>query len=150
MSGLASYVLQRICSSRVKEKVKGFIKIFSPESSPKRKRAPETPDQTSVGGGSGSKSELQDKFSISSLEATEDVQTAQMNSQNAFIPETYPVCLIWIIYYLDTNLSEYQSVLKSLSSILNKTECFIHVKLISGLFSGEWCAGENGQTSPDR
>jgi hypothetical protein len=68
MSDLASYVLQRICSSRVKEKVKGFTKIFSPESSPKRKRAPETPDQTSVGG-NGSKSELQDKFSISSLEA---------------------------------------------------------------------------------
>nr|XP_034575165.1 J domain-containing protein required for chloroplast accumulation response 1 isoform X2 [Setaria viridis] len=77
-------------SSRVKEKVKGFIKIFSPENSPKRKRAPETPDQTSVGK-NGSKSELQDKFSISSLEANEDVQTAQMNNQNAFIPAPYPV-----------------------------------------------------------
>ncbi|PAN51057.1 hypothetical protein PAHAL_9G566600 [Panicum hallii] len=77
-------------SSRVKEKVKSFIKIFSPESSPKRKRAPETPDQTSVGK-NGSKSELQDKFSISNLEANENVETAQMNNQNAFIPAPYPV-----------------------------------------------------------
>ncbi|XP_039779488.1 J domain-containing protein required for chloroplast accumulation response 1-like isoform X5 [Panicum virgatum] len=77
-------------SSRVKEKVKGFIKLFSPESSPKRKRAPETPDQTSVGK-NGSKSELQDKFSISNLEAKENVEIAQMNNQNAFIPAPYPV-----------------------------------------------------------
>jgi hypothetical protein len=91
-------------SSRVKEKVKSFIKIFSPESSPKRKRAPETPDQTSVGK-NGSKSELQDKFSISNLEANENVETAQMNNQNAFIPAPYPVCQIWIMYYLDTYIS---------------------------------------------
>ncbi|KAF8776197.1 hypothetical protein HU200_003891 [Digitaria exilis] len=76
-------------SSRVKEKVKGFIKIFSPESSPKRRRAPETPDQTSVGK-NGSKSELQDKFSISSMEVNEDAEKAQMNSQNAFISAPYP------------------------------------------------------------
>jgi len=77
-------------SSRVKEKVKGFIKLFSPESSPKRKRAPEMPDQTSVRK-NGSKSELQDKFSISNLEANENVETAQMNNRNAFIPAPYPV-----------------------------------------------------------
>lgn len=81
---------ERSRSSRVKEKVKGFIKLFSPESSPKRKRALETQGQTSVGK-NGSKAELQDKFSISSLEANEDVVTAQMNSQNAFIAEPFPM-----------------------------------------------------------
>ena len=91
-------------SSRVKEKVKGFIKLFSPESSPKRKRAPEMPDQTSVRK-NGSKSELQDKFSISNLEAKENVEMAQMNNQNAFIPAPYPVRQIWIMYYLDTYIS---------------------------------------------
>lgn len=80
-------------SSRVKEKVKGFIKLFSPENSPKRKRAPETRGQTSVGK-NGSKTELLDKFSISGLEASEDVETTQMNSQNAFIAEPFPVCHI--------------------------------------------------------
>ncbi|KAJ1297176.1 hypothetical protein BS78_01G357700 [Paspalum vaginatum] len=77
-------------SSRVKEKVKGFIKIFSPESSPKRKRATGTQDQISVRK-NGGKSELQDKFSISSLEANEDVETAQMNDHNAFIAAPYPM-----------------------------------------------------------
>ncbi|XP_062210232.1 J domain-containing protein required for chloroplast accumulation response 1-like isoform X2 [Phragmites australis] len=74
--------------SRVRGKVKDFMKIFSPEGSPKRKRASETQDQTSIGK-NGSKSELQDKFSISSLEANEDVKTAQMNNQNAFIAAPY-------------------------------------------------------------
>jgi len=91
-------------SSRVKEKVKGFIKLFSPESSPKRKRAPEMPDQTSVRK-NGSKSELQDKFSISNLEANENVETAQMNNRNAFIPAPYPVRQIRIMYYLETYIS---------------------------------------------
>lgn len=77
-------------SSRVKEKVKVFIKIFSPESSPKRKRTLGAQDQISVGK-NGSKSELQDKFSISGLEANEDVETTQMNDQNAFIAAPYPV-----------------------------------------------------------
>ncbi|CAN6290336.1 unnamed protein product [Urochloa humidicola] len=77
-------------SSRVKEKVKGFIKLFSPENSPKRKRAPETPAQTSMGK-NGSKSELQDKFSISSLEVNENVETDQMNNQDAFISASYTV-----------------------------------------------------------
>ncbi|CAN6307654.1 unnamed protein product [Urochloa humidicola] len=76
-------------SSRVKEKVKGFIKLFSPESSPKGKRAPETRYQTSIGK-NGSKSELQDNFSISSLEANENVETDQMNDQDAFISASYP------------------------------------------------------------
>ena len=84
---------ERSRSSRLKEKVKGFIKLFSPESSPKRKRALETQGQTSVRK-NGSKTELQDKFRISSLEANEDVETAQMNSQNAFIAEPFPVCQI--------------------------------------------------------
>ncbi|WVZ55852.1 hypothetical protein U9M48_006458 [Paspalum notatum var. saurae] len=77
-------------SSRVKEKVKGFIKIFSPESSPKRKRAPGTQDQVPIGK-NGSKNELQDKFSISSLEANVNVETAQMNDQNAIIAAPYPM-----------------------------------------------------------
>ncbi|EER95331.1 hypothetical protein BDA96_01G499800 [Sorghum bicolor] len=81
---------ERSRSSRVKEKMKGFIKLFSPESSPKRKRAPETQGQTSVGK-NGSKTELQDKFRLSSLEANEDVETAKMNSQNAFIAESSPM-----------------------------------------------------------
>ncbi|CAD6202498.1 unnamed protein product [Miscanthus lutarioriparius] len=81
---------ERSRSSRVKEKVKGFIKLFSPESSPKHKRALETQGQTSVRK-NGSKTELQDKFRISSLEANEDVETAQMNSQNAFIAEPFPM-----------------------------------------------------------
>lgn len=80
-------------SNRVKEKMKGFIKLFSPESSPKRKRAPETQRQTSVGK-NGTKTELHDKFSMSSLEASEDVETVQMNSQNAFTAEPFPVCQI--------------------------------------------------------
>ncbi|KAL6645037.1 hypothetical protein ACP70R_016645 [Stipagrostis hirtigluma subsp. patula] len=76
--------------SRVKEKVKGFMKIFSPEGSPKRKGAPETQDQTSIGK-NGTKSELQDKFGISSSEANEDVETVQMFNQNAFIAGPYPM-----------------------------------------------------------
>ena len=84
---------ERSRSSRVKEKMKGFIKLFSPESSPKRKRAPETQRQTSVGK-NGTKTELHDKFSMSSLEASEDVETVQMNSQNAFTAEPFPVCQI--------------------------------------------------------
>lgn len=81
---------ERSRSSRVKEKMKGFIKLFSPESSPKRKRAPETQRQTSVGK-NGTKTELHDKFSMSSLEASEDVETVQMNSQNAFTAEPFPM-----------------------------------------------------------
>uniref|UniRef100_A0A0A9CTJ7 Uncharacterized protein n=1 Tax=Arundo donax TaxID=35708 RepID=A0A0A9CTJ7_ARUDO len=77
-------------SSRVKGKVKGFMKIFSLDSSPKHKGALETKDQTSIGK-NRRRSELQDKFSISSSEANEDAKTAQMNNQNAFVAAPYPI-----------------------------------------------------------
>ena len=70
------------------------MKIFSPEASPKRKGAPEMQDQMPIGN-MGSKSELQDKFSIPSLDANGDAKTAQMNNQGAFIAAPYPVCQIY-------------------------------------------------------
>lgn len=71
--------------SRVKGKVKDFMKIFSPESSPKSKR-----DRTSSGK-NGSKSGPEDKFSISNSEVDDNVRTANMNKQNVFPPVPSPV-----------------------------------------------------------
>ncbi|KAL6867302.1 hypothetical protein ACP4OV_015326 [Aristida adscensionis] len=76
--------------SRVKGKVKNFMKLFSPEGSPKRKGVPEMKDQTSIGK-NGSKSEVQDKFSISSSDANEDVKAVQTNNQTEFIAAPYPM-----------------------------------------------------------
>nr|ABF94473.1 expressed protein [Oryza sativa Japonica Group] len=71
--------------SRVKGKVKDFMKIFSPESSPKSKR-----DRTSSGK-NGSKSGPEDKFSISNSEVDDNVRTANMNKQNVFPPVPSPI-----------------------------------------------------------
>ncbi|TVU48070.1 hypothetical protein EJB05_07692 [Eragrostis curvula] len=76
--------LEKSHSGRVKGKVKGFMKIFSPKGSPKRKGAPDAQDQTSSVKNE-SKTELQDKFTVSSSEADEDVKTTQMSNQNAFM-----------------------------------------------------------------
>ncbi|KAG8073870.1 hypothetical protein GUJ93_ZPchr0006g43339 [Zizania palustris] len=76
--------------SRVKEKVKDFIKIFSPESSPKRKGAPEAHNRTS-NGKNGSRGGPEDKFSMSSLEVDEDVRTSNMNNRNMFPTATSPM-----------------------------------------------------------
>ncbi|VAI08758.1 unnamed protein product [Triticum turgidum subsp. durum] len=70
--------------SRGSRVLKDFIKIFSPEVSPKRKVAVEAQDQSS--GKNGSKGGVEDKFSISDLETGEDIKTDKTNSQNAFSP----------------------------------------------------------------
>ncbi|VAH87767.1 unnamed protein product [Triticum turgidum subsp. durum] len=70
--------------SRGSRVLKDFIKIFSPEVSPKRKVAVEAQDQSS--GKSGSKGGVEDKFSISDLETGEDIKTDKTNNQNAFSP----------------------------------------------------------------
>ena len=62
--------------------LKDFIKIFSPESSPKRKGAHEARDQISSGK-NGNKGGVEDKFSISGLEANEDIKTDKRINQNA-------------------------------------------------------------------
>ncbi|GJN30590.1 hypothetical protein PR202_gb18905 [Eleusine coracana subsp. coracana] len=80
---------ERSHSSRVKGKVTDFMKVFSPESSPKRKGAPEVQDQPPTAKNE-SKTELQDKFTISSSEANEDAETFQ-NNQNAFIDVPSPM-----------------------------------------------------------
>ncbi|KAM0886431.1 hypothetical protein ACQ4PT_029682 [Festuca glaucescens] len=69
--------------SRGTRVLKDFIKIFSPESSPKRKGAPEAQDQISSGK-NGSKGGVEDKFSISGLEADEDIKTDRTINRNAF------------------------------------------------------------------
>ncbi|CAM0871727.1 unnamed protein product [Alopecurus aequalis] len=69
--------------SRGSRVLKDFIKIFSPESSPKRKGAPEAQDQISSGK-NGSKDGLEDKFSISGLEANEDIKTDKTINPSAF------------------------------------------------------------------
>jgi len=69
--------------SRGSRVLKDFIKIFSPESSPKRKAAPEAQDQISSGK-NGSKGGVEDKFSISGLEADEGIKTDKTINQNAF------------------------------------------------------------------
>jgi hypothetical protein len=63
--------------------LKDFIKIFSPESSPKRKGAPEAQDQISSGK-NGSKGGVEDKFSISGLETDADIKTDRTTNRNAF------------------------------------------------------------------
>uniref|UniRef100_A0A0D9VQS5 J domain-containing protein n=1 Tax=Leersia perrieri TaxID=77586 RepID=A0A0D9VQS5_9ORYZ len=63
--------------SRVKGKVKGFMKIFSPESSPKLKSQDGTPS-----GKNGSKSGPEDKFSLSNSGVDEDVKIINMNNRN--------------------------------------------------------------------
>uniref|UniRef100_A0A453IR50 J domain-containing protein n=2 Tax=Triticinae TaxID=1648030 RepID=A0A453IR50_AEGTS len=70
--------------SRGSRVLKDFIKIFSPEVSPKRKAAVEAQDQSS--GKNGSKGGVEDKFSISDLETGEDIKTDKTNNQNAFSP----------------------------------------------------------------
>lgn len=62
--------------------LKDFIKIFSPEVSPKRKASAEVQDQSR--GKIGSKGGVEDKFSISGLETGEDIKTDKTNNQNAF------------------------------------------------------------------
>ncbi|XP_051183365.1 uncharacterized protein [Lolium perenne] len=69
--------------SRGTRVLKDFIKIFSPESSPKRKKAPEAQDQISSGK-NGSKGGVEDKFSISGLETDEDIKTDRTTNRNAF------------------------------------------------------------------
>ncbi|XP_044982582.1 J domain-containing protein required for chloroplast accumulation response 1 isoform X1 [Hordeum vulgare subsp. vulgare] len=68
--------------SRGSRVLKDFIKIFSPEVSPKRKVAVEAQDHFS--GKNGSKGGVEDKFSISDLETGEDIKTDKTNNQNAF------------------------------------------------------------------
>ena len=67
--------------SRGSRVLKDFIKIFSPESSPKRKAAPEAQDSS---GKNGSKGGVEDKFSISGLEADEGIKADKPIKQNAF------------------------------------------------------------------
>lgn len=62
--------------SRGSRVLKDFIKKFSPEVSPKRKAAPQVQYQSS--GKNGSKDGVEEKFSISSLEADEDVKTDKL------------------------------------------------------------------------
>jgi len=70
--------------SRGSRVLKDFIKIFSPEVSPKRKVVVEAQDQSS--GKNGSKGAVEDKFSISDLETGEDIKMDKTNNQNAFSP----------------------------------------------------------------
>ncbi|XP_006649566.1 J domain-containing protein required for chloroplast accumulation response 1 isoform X2 [Oryza brachyantha] len=74
--------------SRVKGKVKGFMKIFSPESSPKLKGTRQSLDRTYK---NGSKSGVDDKFSLSNSAVDEDVRTANMSNRNVFPPAPSPI-----------------------------------------------------------
>ncbi|XP_072978896.1 J domain-containing protein required for chloroplast accumulation response 1 isoform X1 [Typha angustifolia] len=73
----------KVLGTKVKGKVKEFIRIFNTEGSPKRKPTLEARDQRSTGK-SRTKNRVEHQVSASDFRENEEVKTTQMNDKSAF------------------------------------------------------------------